>query len=90
MLGDTLMNAVGKWLENNRSPGRKVKQIDNRYCIPFFKFFIITGSQGGGTSNFLVLKLRTWFRQLAHIEYEWLSGRRCPEVFMKNSFDITR
>jgi len=30
MLGDTLMNAVGKWLENNRSPGRKVKQIDNR------------------------------------------------------------
>jgi monomeric isocitrate dehydrogenase len=30
LLGDTLMNAVGKWLENNRSPGRKVKQIDNR------------------------------------------------------------
>jgi monomeric isocitrate dehydrogenase len=36
MLGDTLMNAVGKWLENNRSPGRKVKQIDNRYYIAFF------------------------------------------------------
>jgi len=30
LLGDTLMNAVGKWLENDRSPGRKVKQIDNR------------------------------------------------------------
>jgi hypothetical protein len=27
------MNAVGKWLENNRSPGRKVKQIDNRYIL---------------------------------------------------------
>merc|ERR1712241_550953 len=30
LLGDTLMNAVGKWLENNKTPGRKVKQIDNR------------------------------------------------------------
>merc|ERR1719442_388884 len=30
LLGDTLMNAVGKWLENNKSPGRKVKQLDNR------------------------------------------------------------
>jgi len=30
LLGDTMMNAVGKWLENNKSPGRKVKQIDNR------------------------------------------------------------
>jgi isocitrate dehydrogenase len=30
MLGDTLMNAVGLWLENNKSPGRKGKQIDNR------------------------------------------------------------
>merc|ERR1719480_655279 len=30
LLGETLMNAVGKWLDNNRSPGRKVKQIDNR------------------------------------------------------------
>merc|ERR1712176_1413728 len=30
LLGDTLMNAVGKWLDNNRAPGRKVKQIDNR------------------------------------------------------------
>merc|ERR1719495_448528 len=29
-LGETLMNAVGKWLENNKSPGRKVKQLDNR------------------------------------------------------------
>ena len=24
------MNAVGKWLDNNRTPGRKVKQMDNR------------------------------------------------------------
>jgi len=30
LLGDTLMNAVGKWLDNNKTPGRKVKQIDNR------------------------------------------------------------
>ena len=30
LLGDTLMNAVGKWLDNNRTPGRKVKQMDNR------------------------------------------------------------
>merc|ERR1711939_1095420 len=30
LLGETLMNAVGKWLDNNKSPGRKVKQIDNR------------------------------------------------------------
>merc|ERR1719228_3055609 len=30
MLGDTLMNAVGKWLDTNKTPGRKVNQIDNR------------------------------------------------------------
>merc|ERR1712112_312997 len=30
LLGDTLMNAVGKWLDNNKAPGRKVKQLDNR------------------------------------------------------------
>ena len=30
LLGETLMSAVGKWLDNSRSPGRKVKQIDNR------------------------------------------------------------
>merc|ERR1712079_24553 len=30
LLGDTMMNAVGKWLDNNKTPGRKVKQIDNR------------------------------------------------------------
>merc|ERR1712168_897590 len=30
LLGQTLMNAVGKWLDNNKAPGRKVKQIDNR------------------------------------------------------------
>merc|ERR1712066_432229 len=30
LLGETLMNAIGKWLDNNRSPGRKVKQLDNR------------------------------------------------------------
>merc|ERR1719273_2051927 len=30
LLGETMMNAVGKWLENNKTPGRKVKQIDNR------------------------------------------------------------
>lgn len=30
LLGDTMMNAVDKWLNENRSPGRKVNQIDNR------------------------------------------------------------
>merc|ERR1712241_552306 len=30
VLGDTLMNAVGKWLDTNKTPGRKVNQIDNR------------------------------------------------------------
>merc|ERR1712150_14722 len=30
LLGSTTMDAVGKWLDNNKSPGRKVKQIDNR------------------------------------------------------------
>merc|ERR1712045_610023 len=30
LLGDALMSAIGKWLDNSRSPGRKVKQIDNR------------------------------------------------------------
>lgn len=30
LLGDTMMNAVGKWLEENKSPGRKVNQLDNR------------------------------------------------------------
>merc|ERR1712241_1149175 len=30
LLGDTLMSAIGKWLDNSRSPGRKVKQLDNR------------------------------------------------------------
>jgi len=30
LLGDTLMNAVGKWLDNNKTPGRKAMQIDNR------------------------------------------------------------
>merc|ERR1719381_308813 len=30
LLGDTLMAAIGTWLDNNKSPGRKVKQIDNR------------------------------------------------------------
>merc|ERR1711942_537620 len=30
LLGETMMNATGKWLENNMTPGRKVKQIDNR------------------------------------------------------------
>merc|ERR1719154_901316 len=30
LLGETMMNAVGKWLENNKSPGRKVMQLDNR------------------------------------------------------------
>merc|ERR1712088_976287 len=30
LLGETMMNAIGKWLDNNKSPGRKVKQIDNR------------------------------------------------------------
>ena len=30
ILGDSLMEAVGLWLENNRGPGRKAKEIDNR------------------------------------------------------------
>merc|ERR1712079_915110 len=30
LLGDTLMDAVGKWLDSNKAPGRKVKQLDNR------------------------------------------------------------
>lgn len=30
LLGDTLMDAVGKWLQEDKTPGRKVKQIDNR------------------------------------------------------------
>jgi len=30
LLGETMMNATGKWLEENKSPGRKVKQLDNR------------------------------------------------------------
>jgi len=30
MLGDCLMDAVGTWLTSNRTPGRKVKEIDNR------------------------------------------------------------
>merc|ERR1712172_248191 len=30
LLGDTLMDVVGKWLDLNKTPGRKVNQIDNR------------------------------------------------------------
>jgi len=30
LLGDTLMEAVDKWLITNKTPGRKVRQIDNR------------------------------------------------------------
>jgi len=30
LLGDSLMEAVGDWLKNDRTPGRKVKEIDNR------------------------------------------------------------
>merc|ERR1711990_1262956 len=30
LLGETMMNAVGKWFDERRTPGRKVKQIDNR------------------------------------------------------------
>merc|ERR1711953_1470396 len=30
LLGDSLMNAVGKYLDSDKTPGRKVKQIDNR------------------------------------------------------------
>merc|ERR1712241_1375540 len=30
LLGDTLMNAVGRYLDNDKSPGRKVNQLDNR------------------------------------------------------------
>merc|ERR1711990_1086112 len=29
-LADSLMDAVGKWLNEDKTPGRKVKQIDNR------------------------------------------------------------
>merc|ERR1719150_3070747 len=30
LLGDTLMNAVGRWLDDRKAPSRKVKEIDNR------------------------------------------------------------
>ena len=30
LLGDTLMEAVGVWLEQNKAPGRKVRELDNR------------------------------------------------------------
>merc|ERR1719462_1148788 len=30
LLGDTLMEAVGIWLEKNKTPGRKVGELDNR------------------------------------------------------------
>jgi len=30
ILGETMMAAVGTWLENNKSPGRKAKDMDNR------------------------------------------------------------
>merc|ERR1712165_693141 len=30
LLGDSLMDAVGRWLQENRTPGRKVKEVDNR------------------------------------------------------------
>merc|ERR1719495_494050 len=29
-LGDSLMDAVGRWLQENRTPGRKVREVDNR------------------------------------------------------------
>jgi len=30
LLGDTLMDATGRWLDERKAPSRKVKQIDNR------------------------------------------------------------
>merc|ERR1712107_636868 len=30
LLGDSLMDAVWRWLQENRTPGRKVKEVDNR------------------------------------------------------------
>lgn len=30
MVGDCLMEAIGKWLENDKVPDRKAKTIDNR------------------------------------------------------------
>jgi len=30
LLGETMMAAIGRWLDGNKTPGRKVKQIDNR------------------------------------------------------------
>lgn len=39
LLGDTLMDAVGKWLETDKSPGRKVKQIDNRLSNYYVALF---------------------------------------------------
>ena len=52
LLGDTLMNAVGKWLDTNKTPGRKVNQIDNRgkdkrfksICSKCFIFHIFSNS----------------------------------------------
>merc|ERR1712088_884473 len=30
LLGDSLMDAVGRWLQESRTPGRKVREVDNR------------------------------------------------------------
>merc|ERR1712211_138481 len=57
LLGDTLMDAIGKWLDNNKSPGRKVKQIDNR----------------GSTSTLLSTGPRLWLpRMLPGLLLLWL------------------
>merc|ERR1711997_736891 len=48
LLGDTMMDAIGKWLDNNKSPGRKVKQIDNRgsnFKLKFMAFFLSVRSK---------------------------------------------
>jgi len=41
-LGDALMEAVGVWLEQDKGPGRKVKQVDNRASNFYLALFWAT------------------------------------------------
>ena len=47
-LGETFMNAVGKWLDNNRSPSSKVKQIDIQGMLRDSPGGVIVSSGSGG------------------------------------------
>merc|ERR1712106_726551 len=54
LLGDSLMDAVGIWLNNNRTPGRKVKEIDNR-CSNFYVALYWAECMAGKDSGWLPL-----------------------------------